>query len=78
MYHPAHDSVASLELRVLRQERVEAGRGRFADAYVVEYDGLNGPMRLWVSREPPFVFGSEETVLQNGKPTRIITALMLS
>jgi hypothetical protein len=35
-------------------------------------------MRLWVSREAPFLFQSEEMVMKDWKTSRIITALMLS
>lgn len=77
IYDPRIDSVGWLDLRVLRREPVEAGRGRFAQAFVVEYDALSGPMRLWVSKEAPFVFKSEETILRDGKPSRVITSLML-
>ena len=76
-YMASGDSAGVLALRVLRKERVEAGAGRFAEAYVVETDGENGPQRFWVTKTPPFVLKSEEVMLKDGKPWRIYTTLML-
>ena len=77
VYDPNTNSVRLLELRVAGEESVEAGRGKLVQASVVVFDGLNGPMKLWVSRQPPYTYKSEETLLRDGKPWRIITSLMV-
>jgi hypothetical protein len=74
---PVGDSAGTLPLRVVQKERVEAGPGRFVDAVVVETRGLGGPLRLGVSKEPPYVFKTEETAIRDGVPWRIYTTLML-
>ena len=76
-YMPDGDSTGVVPLHVLRGERVEAGAGRFADAYVIQTDDQTGTLRLWVSKVAPFVFKSEQIVLKAGKPWRIYTTLML-
>jgi hypothetical protein len=76
-YMPAGDTVGTLTLRVLRKESVEAGPGRLLEAIVVETTGLGGPLRLWVSKQPPFILKSEEVALRNGVPWRIYTTVMI-
>jgi hypothetical protein len=76
-YMPDGDTTGVVSLHVLRAERVEAGAGRFADAYVIQTDDPTGTLRLWVSKLAPFVFKSEQVVLKAGKPWRIYTTLML-
>ena len=77
IFDPSKNSLRSLELRVTGQEMVEAGRGKLVNAWIVTFDGLNGPMRLWVNRQAPFTYKSEEILLRDGKPWRIITSLMV-
>lgn len=77
IYMPAGDSLGYLPLRVIREEAVEAGEGRFVTAQVVETLGSNGPLRLWVTKEPPFVLKSEEIAMRNGRPWRIYTTVMV-
>lgn len=47
-------------------------------SFVVNDDGINGTVRLWVSREARFVFKSEEIMPEAGTADRSITMRMLS
>ncbi|MGK2962599.1 MAG: hypothetical protein ACSLFK_10700 [Gemmatimonadaceae bacterium] len=66
--------VREIDLSVVGREMVESGRGKLVQASIVTHDGLNGPIRLWVSKAAPFIFKSEE-ILSDG---RVITSLMVN